>query len=441
MIKREHIKQAIDALTERDPDIGYSLNEMLGMGVIDVPAEREASGEGDSLHFLFDGEKVRINKILYFNEGIVPIEQGLLIKYGELARKQDLRDGKSPVPYSEISREIHEAGLRFLVLHEIDYALARLGSRLREGAGGGISPVQGEDSRRLLEQIRQEGPSKEIIRGGKDTAVLYEGVLGEDTPARFVRFPLSMNSLMQVADINLEFFHVRFVLQCLLRDRISDLFACVVEQRVVGLVFLSFRHRLLRRDLEITYLATLGGGSGEGREITPSSLRGIGTFLVAGVWMLWKDTPLEIKRIYLDAEIGARRFYRSAGFEPLGFSSYVLRQPGGYLARAVLIMANRSGAPGKGVIREIEGLIERQVKALRKRWKGSGGDARRGIGIDFMKHCLGPEARPEFGRRALQCLVKYGSRIPESEELLQYAREQAPERVKACIDDATIACR
>ncbi|GAI98462.1 unnamed protein product, partial [marine sediment metagenome] len=56
MIKRENIKQAIDAISERDPEIGYSLNEMLGTGQIDVPLQ------GDDLHFLFDRQKVPINK-------------------------------------------------------------------------------------------------------------------------------------------------------------------------------------------------------------------------------------------------------------------------------------------------------------------------------------------------------------------------------------------
>ena len=36
MIKREHIKQAIDAISRGSPEIGYSLDEMLGMGVIDI---------------------------------------------------------------------------------------------------------------------------------------------------------------------------------------------------------------------------------------------------------------------------------------------------------------------------------------------------------------------------------------------------------------------
>ena len=65
MIKREHIKQAIDAISRRSPDIGYSLDQMLGMGVIDTAAGAQ---DGDNLHFVFDDEKVLVNKVLFFNE-------------------------------------------------------------------------------------------------------------------------------------------------------------------------------------------------------------------------------------------------------------------------------------------------------------------------------------------------------------------------------------
>ena len=36
MIKKEHIKQAIDGISKRDVHIGYALDRMLGMGVIGV---------------------------------------------------------------------------------------------------------------------------------------------------------------------------------------------------------------------------------------------------------------------------------------------------------------------------------------------------------------------------------------------------------------------
>ena len=37
MIKRETLKQAIDAISARDPEIGFTLSDWLSMGRIDAP--------------------------------------------------------------------------------------------------------------------------------------------------------------------------------------------------------------------------------------------------------------------------------------------------------------------------------------------------------------------------------------------------------------------
>ena len=117
MIKRENIKQAIDAISQRDPEIGYSLNEMLGTGKIDIPSHLDVSAQGDDFHFLFDKEKVSINKFLYFNEGTVPIEQGLLIKYGEMTKKQELLNRADSLDYKHVAIEIRKAGLKLMVIN------------------------------------------------------------------------------------------------------------------------------------------------------------------------------------------------------------------------------------------------------------------------------------------------------------------------------------
>src|SRR4030066_347953 len=109
MIKREHIKQAIDAISRRSPELGYSLDQIRGMGVIDTAAGADQAMDGDNLHFVFDDEKVLVNKVLFFNEGTVPIEQGLVIKYGELVRKQELQDKRGSLNYRDASAEIHRA--------------------------------------------------------------------------------------------------------------------------------------------------------------------------------------------------------------------------------------------------------------------------------------------------------------------------------------------
>jgi hypothetical protein len=223
MIKKEHIKQAIDQIAGRSPEIGYSLDEMLGMGIIDSPSDPAGPEDTENFHFLFDGEKVLVNRVLLFNEGTVPIEQGLLLKYGELLRKQELQEKGPAFSYREASQKIHEAGLRLVVTHEIDYAIARIQKQ---------TSSQTLISR--LETIKKGG-------GADEPMVFYRGIVDASTPASLARFEISMDSLMQVADINMEFFHVRFILNCLIRGVENNLIACMVNGSVMGLLFLAVK--------------------------------------------------------------------------------------------------------------------------------------------------------------------------------------------------------
>ena len=61
------------------------------------------------LFFLFKGQPVFIKKYLYFHEGTVPLEQQLLIKYGELVKKQELQDSAGPVDYRRAAGQIRRA--------------------------------------------------------------------------------------------------------------------------------------------------------------------------------------------------------------------------------------------------------------------------------------------------------------------------------------------
>jgi hypothetical protein len=150
----------------------------------------------------------------------------------------------------------------------------------------------------------------------------------------------------------------------------------------------------------------------------------VGAFLVAGVWMLWKTQLGNINEIYLDSEIGARRFYERVGFESRGLSGYVLKAPKGYLLKAILIMANNCQDLRKSVIDEIGTVLEKQTKFLRKKAKTEKEQtARRGV-ISSVKECLKPDANPVLAKRAMSILSKYKKKIPESEELIRFALEQ-----------------
>ncbi len=196
---------------------------------------------------------------------------------------------------------------------------------------------------------------------------MYRGTVDVDTPAFFARFPYCIDSLIQIAEINLEFFHVRFILNCLARGLERNLFVCVVKQIIVGLVYLVFKDHLFGKVLEIKFIATLGGKTGNRVEAAPAAVKGAGVLLVAGVWLLWKTYFTRVNEIRLDSEIGARGFYASTGFQSRRISEYVLKSPEGHLVKAVLVMANHCRDLKENVIEEIRKIIKKQFKILRKK--------------------------------------------------------------------------
>ncbi len=463
MIKREIIKQAIDAISRRSPDIGYSLDEMLGVGLIDAPPKSDMTVDGDEFWFLFENQIVPVTKYVYIHEATVPIEQSLLIKYGETLKKQELEDEGNHLDYRVVAREIRSAGLRFMVTHEIDYALARL----RESLGRpesradfpsaaprskdrirstfsktGRNTVSYQDLILFLEKLKHDSRCLDIGKDEADPAILFRGLVDISIPAYFIRFPYCMDSLMQVAEANMEFFHVRFLLNCLLRGLERNLFACVVQQRIVGLTYLIIKYRGFYKQLYGEYIATLRGRSAA--RAGPSSeppLKGVGTFLLAGVWLLWKNVLVGIKELVIDTEVEARHVYESAGFQSRGLSVLVLNRPKGYLLKSILVMINNCRDLRLKVIKEIEAIIKRQIKALRKKAKSDGEKSARKVVIEAVKECLKSRTPPELSKIAVTNLLRYKKKIPESEELMQFALKHASGEIKAYIRHAAGTCR
>ncbi|MDD5206550.1 MAG: hypothetical protein PHS17_14075 [Desulfobacterales bacterium] len=426
MIKREHIKQAIDAISMRNKEIGYSLDEMLGMGIINIASGQIESTGDESFHFLFEGQRVLVNRVLFFQEGTAPIEQGLLIKYGELVKRQEIQERGGSPEYPVALKEIHEAGLRMAVLHEMDFAVQRIekGPRPDKGSATGRHEFLIE----LFERIKREDEPLSVQETALDPPFLYKGVLSESA-AFFMCFPFCMGSLMQVADLNLEFFSIRFVLNCLLRGVERNLQACVVQDRIVGMVFLSLKEQFLRRSLEIKYIATQRGKA----VVAPDSSgppKGVGTFLVAGVWMLARNEMQNRADIVLDAEVGARGFYETIGFESKGFSGFVLGRPRPYLLQALLGMARHTPDLQQSTVEEIARIIKRHVKGLRKKPSTEKDLSERRTMIECVRECLMPDSKHEFMDAAIQGLLKYSGKIMESEDLLRYASELKTKRVK-----------
>ena len=420
MIKREHIKQAIDAISRRKPEIGYSLDEMLGMGVIDIAPSVEESMEGDNFLFIFDDQKVLVNRVLFFNEGTVPIEQGLIIKYGELVKKQELQDKSGSFSYRDAFGEIHKAGLKLGVTYEVDYAIGRLRRELEDKQSSASEMKQKRigDLIAFLEAMKRDERPIEVGEEGSNPLVFYRGVVDVNMPAYFMEFPICMDSLMQVADMNVEFFHVRFILNCLIRGLENNLMACVTGESIVGLIYLTLKEQLFKKDLEIKYLATLRGKTWDPKGLSPKPLKGVGTFLVAGVWLLRKNEMPALKEIVLDAEVGARGFYGAVGFESRGLSGYVLKEPRGYLLRSIVTMTHHCRNLRQELVQELGKLIVREVKGLRKEAKDEKAWAKRKASISAIRECLKPETRPELSKAASLALLKYQKKIPESLEIL-----------------------
>ena len=451
MIKREHIKQAIDAISRRDPEIGYTLDEMLAMGLIDTLPPAEASEHNGDFYLLFDNIPVTIKRFIFFQEGTVPIEQRLLIKYGELVTRQKLLEKRRDISLQDAAGELRIAGVRLMVIHEIDYAITRLqkdeikpefafnsnGDRDRSAVS---TPNPSESKRRIiarLETIKRDTLPLEItsstINDQINPAVFYRSMVDLDTPACFVSFPFCMDALLQVADINLEFFQVRFLIDCLIRGTGQNLFACVVDNKIEGLVYLALKERYFYKTLEISYIATVRGAAADRSAYRPKVFKGIGTFLVAGVWLLWKTVPAGTRDILLDSEIGARRFYDGIGFHSQGLSKYRLKTPKGHLLKAVIDMASQCRNLNENVITEIKAIIKNQVKILCRKAGSKKKKAARITALEVVKTCLSSEAFPEFAAMAVRELTINREKIPESPELFQFARKSGSDETKSML--------
>ncbi len=420
MIKRETIKQAIDAISARDPEIGYALDEMLGRGTIDAPPPGQDPLLDNDFYFLFDRYKARVSRFLYINKGNVPIEERLLIKYGELLKKQELLEQGEDVETPQARKTIRQAGLHLMVAHEIDYAAARLANEApdRSAAAGSF------DRRRLIdffEALKQDRTAIALSDNNADPLVLFAGTVDADIPALFTRFPFQLDSLLQVADINIEFFHVRFILNRLIKGGWQNLFTCIVDNRIVGIIYLDRKRQLFRQSLEIKFVAARRSSPATADCSRPIVYRGVGTFLVAGTWLYWQTALPAVRELLLDSEIGARSFYAGIGFSPRGFAEFVLTTPKGYLLKAIVQMSRNRADLSQRSRDEIERAVRRQVKSLARMAADSRKPAAREAALAALAECLQPDTGRQLSAATLRFLKRYRHRIPEAGELTRRA--------------------
>jgi hypothetical protein len=143
-----------------------------------------------------------------------------------------------------------------------------------------------------------------------------------------------------------------------------------------------------------------------------------------------------LKELVLDSELGARQFYESVGFSARGLAGYSLKEPKGYLLKGIVSMTHHCPELREETIGEIRRLIGKQIKKLRKKPGGEKGSLERKAAIVSILECLKPEAKREFSEAACTHLAKYRKKIPESQEMIQFAMERGSDETKACIAHA-----
>ena len=424
MLKKEALKQAIDAIAARDREAGYTLNELFGTGRIDVVHDKEKTSDGGRYALVFDGRTVPIKKINYFNEGAACLEQCLLIQYGEMVRKQALRSSDGAVNYTTAEKTIRLAGLRYLVRYELQRACCPSGD-------GRAAEIQfREPYCALLEQCDAGLPEDYQITI-ENEQTLYAGAVDVQTPAAFAIMPLSLNALLQVADLGLTFFSVRFVMRCMRDGTAQNLFVCLVNGLIEGLVYLRFPSVFMVTSIEIKYIASAKDASNQ-RLAGQAHHRGVGTFLVAGVWLYWKTFRPESREIVLDAELQALGFYPEIGFEQKRLYVYALKRPAGNLLNALVVMLDRSSQVPEDVVQGFLKMIRDRVGFLARR-RISEVDRRQALG--FIQLCLLSRSRRELAHTAAVELLRHRTRIPEAGTLLGLASQHG----RICLVDTTPA--
>jgi acetoin utilization deacetylase AcuC-like enzyme len=393
MITREIIKQAIDTLSQRKPELAYTLGEMLAAGRIDCPRDPDDAYLGDDFFFLFDGQPVRIRRYLFFTEASVPVEQRLLLKYGEMFQKAALQRAGETIEYSRAAEQIEEAGQRMLVHYEIDLAAEELETRRKELKKQNAPSKQISQVSQRIEamlDLRASLPLANTLTRAASTGASWMGMVGDDATAAFVPFPFCMESLMQVAEMNLEFFHPRMLLQLFAKGLGNNVFACISGNQIHGLLFLELKKRFLYQGLEIKYIATRRGGGESERPRHHPEIRGAGMFLVAGAWLLWKQILPEVQEIILDSEVTARRFYEAGGFEPRGMSEYVLKSLSPKLLQNVLLLSAGITGIHRKTVEAIFRSLEKTVRSAQRKRKSNRGKNRFGELSQLLSTCMHP---------------------------------------------------
>ncbi len=421
MIRNHDLAKAIENISLQDPEIGYALSELMAGGRIRIPLD--SPGSGIDPCFLFDDERIFVRKVSFFNHGMAPLEERLVLEYGKAALKHQIEETPSPKDYFAAATQIHLAGISCLVNFELFRAVSMLKKKISAaGSGTAIGNIL-TNRFETLQQILQSPPASfKMSIDSKEP--LYIMKMQQSVECHFILFPFSSAALAQLAQLNLEFFHLRFVLDLFITGASHRLFAAVSQGKITGMMFLKEKKRLFYSGLEIHYISTVNGLPIDEQILDYPRIRGTGTFLIAGAWLLWKSCFTRASEIVLDAEIGAERFYETIGFDFRPPYGYLLRHPKDKLLLYIVGMAMNSNGLPKPLHAAVVQCIKQQITCLKKSIPAD--NPKRKIAILGVSTCNQGGKNRDLAQIVRQLVFLNSRRIPESGMLLQVlAREDA----------------
>jgi len=422
MIRREALQAAVSRIAELDPAAGHELAGHLASGLLRPGPAPAAPGEDPVLEFL--GEPVPVHRHQLIHQGAEAVLERLALRYGELLRQRQQPLAAEVWQRDRQRREARRAGLNYLLDLRLDEEIARYQAELER------RPYDEHLSANLtlLEDLRGDFPGDALPWNPAHGTVFFKGVVEVDTSALFVQLPINRDSLLQIADRDLEFFNLRLVLDVLRRGQHRNLFACVVHGRLAGMILVGATDGAGPLDLEIRYLATAHGGPHGHPARGEWVHRGAGAMLLAGAWLLWRIYEPNLAGLVAHAEPAAVNFYESLGFAHAQPHVYRLEDPRGHFLRNIVAMANRRAGLPDNVLHEISFMVRRQARALiaaevSDPFPRADHEARRTAGAFFFEECFRAKRSLPWAGEAVAALVERGQGLPWCEELLQCAHE------------------
>ncbi|MBD3220133.1 hypothetical protein GF314_02735 [bacterium] len=418
MIDREHLAEAVTAIADHDPTAGHALREFLATSRL-RPRPNAATPT-----FELDGTPTIVRRHQWIHQGRPALVERLLLAFGEWRERQKHPDVDGDVQRDRARRDARRAGLEFALDHALVQAEERAQDRMA------AEPADGDLAARftLLEDLQGEFPGDAMPWNPQHPDAFFTGVVDVDTAALFCRFPFTRDGLLQVADRNLEFFNLHFVLDHLLNGEHRNLFCCAVHGRLAGMMTVQPVVEHGRRELEVKWLATARGGP-TGEPVRGEWVhRGAGALLLAGAWLLWKLYEPRLTGLVVQSEVTAADFYESLGFTHAMTNVFHLDDPRGHFLRNIVAMANRIDDLPIAVQREISFMVRRQARALvaaemSNPYPRPDTETRRLAGSFFFEECFRASRSRPWAGEAVAVLVERAQGLPWGEELLRCAHE------------------